>query len=189
MRGTREVCVALLFVAAGLGSRANAQLGIPHQPNPMGQLGGPLQSPISPYINILRGGAPAAVNYFNLVQPQLQFNASIGQLQSQQNLLGQAIATPSNLGQTTGHPIAFANYSHYYSYQGVGTGTAMSMGGRSTFGMGGTGMGGMGMGGMGMGGMGMGGMGMGGMGMGGISGMGGYSGIRSGMSNLVRPGR
>jgi hypothetical protein len=145
---------------------------------------GPYQPPVSPYINILRGGAPPAINYFNIVQPQLEFNAAIGQLQTQQNIQGQAIATGNLFGTTTGHPVMFGNYSHYYTRQGMGGGLmggsgmgGMSMGGiggmrMGGMGMGGTGMGGMGMGGMGMGGMGMGGMGMGGMGMGGM-GMGG----------------
>jgi hypothetical protein len=144
---------------------------------------GPYQPPINPYINILRGGAPAAVNYFNIVQPQLQFNEAIGQLQTQQNLQGQAIATGSALGATTGHPVAFGNYSHYYSMRGMGMG---GMGGGSMGTIGGYGMGGggLGMGGMNMGGMGMGGMNMGGMGMGGMGmGMGGM-----GMGGMGIPG-
>jgi hypothetical protein len=117
---------------------------------------GPYNPPISPYINIIRGGSSPAVNWFNIVQPQLEFNSAIGQLQSQQNALGQAI-TSATTATTTGHPVSFGNYSHYYS-RGIGTSSSGIGGG------GGMGTGGMGMG--GMGGMGMG--GMGGMGMGSI---------------------
>ncbi|HEY7426751.1 MAG TPA: hypothetical protein VH682_21120 [Gemmataceae bacterium] len=160
--------VAILgLLGASLGSQAQAQFA------------GPSQPPISPYINILRGGAPAAVNYFNIVQPQLQFNEAIGQLQGQQANLGQAITAGSTLGTTTGHPVLFGNYSHYYSRAGIGGGTS----GGGYGGMGTSGIG-MGMGSMGMGGMGM---GMGGMGMG-TSGMGmGTSGM--GMSGMGMPGR
>jgi hypothetical protein len=125
------------------------------------------------------------VNYFNLVQPQLQFNSAIGQLGVQQTALGQAISNPAISGLTTGHPVMFGNYGHYYSSSftpssggGMGISSGFGVGGMRAggMGMGGMGMGmggmGMGMGGMGMGGMGMGGMGMGGMGMGGM-GMGG----------------
>ena len=139
-RTGRNAVVFLAVLTIGMTSRADAQIVGPYQP------------PISPYINIRRAGAPAAVNWFNIVQPQLAFNEAIGQLQMQQTSLGQAMASSSALGMTTGHPVSFGNYSHYYRMGGIGTGGG---------GMGGMGMGGMG--GMGMGGMG--GMGMGGMGM------------------------
>jgi hypothetical protein len=166
----RGIVAILGLLVVGAGSGAYAQMPGPYQP------------PINPYINILRGGAPPAINYFNIVQPQLEFNAAISQLQMQQNIQGQAIAAGNTLGTTTGHPVMFGNYSHYYTRQGMGAGlmggsgmgygSTGGMGGMGTGGMGSMGMGGMGMGGMGMGGMGMGGMGMGGMGMGGM-GMGG----------------
>jgi hypothetical protein len=152
---------AVLVVAAGMSSGVHAQMMGPYQP------------PISPYININRGGASPAVNYFNIVQPQLQFNEAIGQLEQQQGALGQAVSNQAGLGAATGHPTSFGNYSHYYRMRSGGMGGGgMGMGGMGGMG-GGMGMGGMGggMGGMGMGG-GMGGMGMGGMGMGGM-GMGG----------------
>ncbi|HWG42139.1 MAG TPA: hypothetical protein VN688_05085 [Gemmataceae bacterium] len=175
MRHTWRVSMAILgLLMAGMNSQARAQMAGPYQP------------PISPYINILRGGAPAAINFFNIVQPQLAFDNAINQLQMQQNSMGQAMAAGSTLGTTTGHPVMFGNYSHYYPMQrmnsnmmrmsmgGMGS-SGMGMGGMgsSGMGMGSSGMGSMGMGGMGMGGMGMGSMGMGGMGMGGMGMMGG----------------
>jgi len=170
MSRAERACAALLLAAAIWAPHAHAQTGIPYQPNALGSAGGPYQSPISPYINILRGGAFPAVNYYNIVQPQLQFNAAIGQLQTQQNLLSQAISNPNVLGETTGHPTAFGNWTHYYSYQGVGIGG----GGTGRPGMAGAGIG------MGIGGMGTGSMGMGGTGTGGL---------RTGASGTYRPGR
>jgi hypothetical protein len=156
------LAAVVLLVVVGLGFQAHAQMGTPY---------GPLNGPISPYININRFGASPAVNYFNIVQPQLQFNAAIDQLGVQQGALGQSMNSMANNpgGMTTGHPVMYGNYLWFYNSRGVG---GMGMGGMGGMGMGGMGMGGMGMGGMGMGGMGMGGMGMGGMGMGGM-GMGG----------------
>jgi hypothetical protein len=89
---------------------------------------GPLnQPPVSPYLNLLRGGAPAGVNYYGIVRPQLQFYSSIGMLQQQQQGLA---AAQSGLGDSaavviSGHPILFDNLSHYYG----GTGTATGPGG------------------------------------------------------------
>jgi hypothetical protein len=168
MRRAERVCTALLFATAIWAPHAHAQTGIPFQPNALGSTGGPYQSPINPYINILRGGAYPAVNYFNIVQPQLQFNSAIGQLQTQQNLLGQAIANPNVLGESTGHPTAFGNWTHYYSYQGAGVGG----GGTSRLGMVGAGAG-------------VGSLGTGGVGMGGTGG----GGLRTGASGAYRPGR
>ncbi len=170
----KQVCQGLaavvLLVAAGLSFQVHAQFG-------------PMQGPVSPYININRFGASPAVNYFNIVQPQLQFNAAIDQLSMQQGSLGSAMNAVTNTNMmTTGHPAMFGNYLWFYSSRGIG-----GMGGMGGMGMGGMGMGGMGMGGMGMGGMGMGGMGMGGMGMGGMGmgGMGmGMGGMGMGMGGM-----
>ena len=157
-RTGRNAVVVLAVLTLGLTSRANAQMGA-------------YQGPVSPYINILRGGASPAINWFNIVQPQIAFDNAITQLQVQQSALGQALTTPTALGMTTGHPVMFGNYSHYYTAGRMGTGGSTTGG----IGMAGMGMGGMGiMGGMGTGGMGMmGGSGMGGIGMMGGSGMGG----------------
>ena len=143
----RAPLAILGLLMAGIGSQAHAQL------SPFG----PLQSPVSPYQNINRLGANPAVNWFTIVQPEIQFNNALGALALGQGNLAGAI-TGSLLGETTGHPSMFGNYSHYYP------GFYMVMM-RGRMGMGG-GMGGMGMGGMGMGGMGMGSAGMGMMGMG-----------------------
>jgi hypothetical protein len=109
---------------AGAGSPALAQA-------PFG--GNLYQPPVSPYLNILRAGAPPGLNYYNIVQPQFQFGNQISQLQmNQQQLAGAA------LGTTTGHPVQFGSYLHYYS-RGIGVGTGTFSGGyRVGLGAGGT---------------------------------------------------
>jgi len=72
------------------------------------------QAPLSPYLNLVRGGNPA-VNYYGLVRPQVDSRNAIQQLQQQSS------AAPANSGLTTdglansGHPVQFMNFSHYYS--------------------------------------------------------------------------
>jgi hypothetical protein len=103
---------ALAVLLAGLGSPARAQ-GIP--------FGGPAyQPPVNPIVNITRQGAPPGLNYYNIVQPQLQFQASISQLQQQTTQL-QAAATAVGPGATltSGHPVFYGNLTHYYSTRGL----------------------------------------------------------------------
>ena len=101
------ILTALILCSAGGSQVAQAQT----------LYGNIYQPAVSPYLNITRGGAPAAVNYFGIVQPQLQFNSAINQLQVQQ----QGIAgTVLGDGSTTGHPVQFNNYSHFYPQRGVG---------------------------------------------------------------------
>jgi hypothetical protein len=48
------------------------------QPPGPPRLGAPPAPPtVSPYLNLLRGGAPAGVNYYGLVRPQMYFQNSI----------------------------------------------------------------------------------------------------------------
>lgn len=100
---------ALALLMSGLLHQAHAQTiqGYINQP------------PVSPYLNILRGGAPAGVNYYNLVQPQLQFYSAINQLQVQQQQQG-VLSTNAAGALITGHPIQFSNLSHYYPPTGFG---------------------------------------------------------------------
>jgi hypothetical protein len=101
-----------LLALAGLPA-AQAQTYAPPVTNPF-------QPPVvSPYLNLRRGGSPA-VNYYGVIRPQEQTNASLHQLQQQvttgqATLAGEAaaLALPS-----TGHPTRFFNYSHYFFNQG-----------------------------------------------------------------------
>jgi hypothetical protein len=79
---------------------------------------------LSPYLNLLRGGSPAA-NYYLGVVPEVErrsnaaaFRAGIQDLaRSIENPLGESEQLFPSLPQT-GHPVQFFNYSTYF-----GTGT------------------------------------------------------------------
>ena len=100
--------LTLATAVAGRGAHAQTLYGTAPQP------------PVSPYINVLRGGAAAGVNYYNIVQPQLQFYSAINQLQAQQQQQQAAIAMSSMGYETTGHPVQFYNYSHFYPQPALG---------------------------------------------------------------------
>lgn len=108
---------AVALLAGGLASPVQAQ-GIP--------FGGPgYQPPVPPIINITRQGAPAGINYYNIVQPQVQFGSNINQLQQRTSLLqAEASAAGPGANLSTGHPVFFGNYSHFYATRGLaGVGT------------------------------------------------------------------
>jgi hypothetical protein len=119
-------CFALACtLATGLsvlatGGRAHAQFGLPQPPtNPY------LQPPVSPFLNINRGGGNPAVNYFGIVQPQLQTAQQLQALQMQQAQMMQ-LGTGANLIDVnnpgvlaaTGHGSQFFNYGHYFGPPG-----------------------------------------------------------------------
>ncbi len=76
---------------------------------------GPLPPPVSPYLNLLRGG-DLANNYYNLVRPQIDYGNSIYGLQQQvTGVSNQVGAQGAYLGAvTTGHPVYFLNSYQYY---------------------------------------------------------------------------
>jgi hypothetical protein len=73
---------------------------------------------VSPYLNLNRGGN-AAVNYYGLVRPQIEFGSAIQQLQYQ--LQAGQVSPSAEEGAVqvpvTGHPVQFFNHSHYYPPQ------------------------------------------------------------------------
>ncbi len=81
--------------------------------------------PVSPYLNVLRGGPlGAATGYFTITRPQIQAFGQIQALQSDLLSLQQGAAltpptgtttTPGATGVTTGHPVTFFNYGRYYT--------------------------------------------------------------------------
>jgi hypothetical protein len=154
MRNTLWLAVVSVALCAG---SVQAQ-GFPGGYNPANQ------PAVSPWLQLNRLGAPASLNYYNLVKPQFQFGSAIQGLENQQALSSAQQTSFQNYLTlpATGHQASFNTHLRYYDTAGGGGGYGM-MGGMGMGGM----MGGMGMGGMGMGGM-MGGMGMGGMGMGGM---------------------
>ena|SRR5947208_3277339 len=119
--------LVLACTVAGLGlvggaPRAEAQGFAPRQqPNPF-------QRPtVSPYVNLGRGGNPAAA-YYGIVKPQLETTQQIQQLQLQQNQMtqfGLPLEEQGGMGglggySLTGHNSQFGNYSHYFPQPGGG---------------------------------------------------------------------
>lgn len=86
--------------------------------------------PVSPYLNLFRGGPPG-INYYGLVRPQEQTGTALWQLQQRQQQLaaGQvALVTGDPNLPSTGHPTRFFNYSHYFLNQGGATAAAGTAG-------------------------------------------------------------
>jgi hypothetical protein len=82
----------------------------------------------SPYLNLARPGAPAGINYYGLVRPEVNFRNSISGLQSdvdanrQLIVTGRAAAGTTGL-LTTGHAATFLNTGGYFlNSTGVGGG-------------------------------------------------------------------
>jgi len=83
--------------------------------------------PVSPYLNVLRGGPfGAATGYYTITRPQIQAFGQIQALQSDLLSLQQGATltppplgtttTPGATGVTTGHPVTFFNYGRYYAF-------------------------------------------------------------------------
>jgi hypothetical protein len=89
------------------------------------------QPPVPAILNLNRFGAPPGLNYYNIVQPQVQAQAAIAQLQQQQTQYG-ATAVGPGAALSTGHPVFFGNYSHFYATRGLaGVGASVVGGGGS----------------------------------------------------------
>jgi hypothetical protein len=117
MRRTYLGCLVVLVLGAfplAPSARAQTISGM----NPSGPA-------VSPYVNLPRFGAPLGVNYYNLVQPQIQFQSAISGLQQNQASLMGAVTTGTDVGYgpvVTGHLAMFGNTSHYFAGRG-GAGT------------------------------------------------------------------
>lgn len=129
-RHTLSIALAGLLASA---ASAQAQIGVYNRPqiNP--------RPTVSPYLSIFRGNP--AINYFGSVRPQIEMNRQLYQMQqeiqaAQPNLvlpfdpLQQGLGTT---GMTTGHPVSFQNYSHYYGNRGGSAGVAGGVGGPTGF--------------------------------------------------------
>ncbi len=89
----RRILPAVLVVL-GSWQSAHAQfMQQIRQPVAPGGAYGPYgQPPVSPYINLLRGGSSAGVNYYGIVRPQMYFRNTVQRLQQDVNSDQQAIA-------------------------------------------------------------------------------------------------
>jgi hypothetical protein len=95
---------------------------------PIGGYTPPYTAPpaFSPFLNLNRPGTNPAINYYGLVQPQLQTRQQLSNLQYQQNALasglggGTPLVTNQALPQsTTGHPVRYFDYSRYFPLGGL----------------------------------------------------------------------
>jgi hypothetical protein len=111
-------CYSVLWVAGlvhAQGYAPNYQFSPYARPNYVGN-----PRPIlSPYLNLLRGGNPAA-NYFLGVLPEFerranvyQFSTAIQDLEQRSAMVGET-GEPLVVTVTTGHPTAFANTAGYF---------------------------------------------------------------------------
>jgi hypothetical protein len=105
----RITLVALLLTAVG----AAAQ-GPPQNPQPT-------RPTYSPYLNLLRNNVPAYQNYYGLVQPQVQQQQQLNNLQSQftglQNATA-ALAFPGTGNElSTGKQVAYFTHRQYFFNQ------------------------------------------------------------------------
>jgi hypothetical protein len=110
--------ILLMTVGLAMGFSApsvRAQgLGIPGNPSS--------RPPVSPYINLLRGGSSGGVNYYGLVRPEIEFRSGI-QRNQQQIAAGQQSVTELTAGlSTTGHSTRYMTHWNYFLNNGVGAG-------------------------------------------------------------------
>jgi hypothetical protein len=131
----KRLSLAALALMALAAPEALAQPRVGQRP-PVNQFQRP---PVSPSLNLLRGGNPG-VNYYTLVRPQVDTNRALLQLQQQQLALSQAgqplapmmLGSGAALGDLpiTGHPVGFWNYGRYYPLlSGSGGGGTTALGG------------------------------------------------------------
>jgi hypothetical protein len=86
---------------------------------------------LSPYLNLLRGGDPAA-NYYLGVLPELDRRANAIQFQSSINTIQQRLGletTPEgilSIPRETGHPSYFLTYGSYYTFGVARPGQALA---------------------------------------------------------------
>jgi hypothetical protein len=119
------------FAALAAASEARAQNTYPYLPP---QYGPYYQTPLSPYLNFLRGGDPAA-NYFLGVLPEFQrrenanqFRAQIGNLQILTAPLRNPLTEPPEITRIpkklgpAGHPTAFGYTGTFFGTGQPGTG-------------------------------------------------------------------
>ncbi len=103
--------IALALIASSENARAQA---VPRR----GPAGTPSARPaVSPYLDLTRRGDPA-FNYYRRIRPEQELRAAV----NQQSGAIQDLQRKGETGQegagsglsSTGHPVQFMNYSHYY---------------------------------------------------------------------------
>ncbi|MHB1425963.1 MAG: hypothetical protein ACYC3I_22595 [Gemmataceae bacterium] len=90
----------------------------------------PSGSAVSPYLNLMRPGSLPAINYYDLVRPQMQFQNAISSLQMNQAAMIQGVTASGVRADAlvmTGHPVIFGNYTRYFP-GGIGSGGSNATG-------------------------------------------------------------
>ena len=143
-------CSTLTAAILAIGSLLVGEVRVSAQYQPSGPYTQPY---VSPYLNLLRGGATPGQNFYTLTRPQLGFYSGIGNLQ-QQTQLNQQLITGLGAANTTalitGQPFGFQTHVSYFQNQlrggGVGGGAGgggaggqagLATGGGASFGLGG----------------------------------------------------
>jgi hypothetical protein len=75
---------------------------------------------VSPYINLLRAGSSAGVNYYGLVKPDIEFRSGIQRNQQQISANQQSVTEFTAGMSTTGHPTRYMTHWSYFMNNGVG---------------------------------------------------------------------
>lgn len=118
--------VRILIVACALAAHAAPVAAQP-------RVGPPQNRPaVSPYLNLLRPGNSAGVNYYGLVRPQLEFRNNLQNLQQQITDNRDAISAFAATAPlpTTGHTTSFLNTGGYFGGgQRAGGGAGANRGG------------------------------------------------------------
>lgn len=84
----------------------------------------PPKPAVSPYLNLFRSGNSTAFNYLTLVRPEVEFQKSITQLQSDvQQLNSFQTSVVSDLGET-GHKVGYQTHTRYFMTMGRGLSSA-----------------------------------------------------------------
>jgi len=78
--------------------------------------------PVSPYLNLLRQGSPAAVNYYGLVRPEVNFQNALYQAEQQIATNQQSISSLAGGLPTTGHPARYMTHWAHFLNTGIAPG-------------------------------------------------------------------
>ena len=114
MKGWLQIALALPGLLVGLSLRPAAAQTISTRPQSL-QVNPLTRPPVSPYLNLFRGGNPA-LNYYDLVRPQQEFATTLQQLQQQQATPVVPLAAEAVQGiPVTGHTAVFMNFSRFYN--------------------------------------------------------------------------
>jgi hypothetical protein len=126
---------AVLTTLAISGGAVNAQPPRPGGYGPPPPPGGAYYSrppAFSPYLNLLRGGGSATLNYYGLVRPEMQFRQSLQNLSGDVAMNQQMVDSlgMQMMGQSaTGHSTQFMNLGGYFMNSGGGMGASILGGG------------------------------------------------------------